>query len=109
MAMASLPSDWPSLPSFDQLLVLARFAPDDLTRLQRELLLKCQANASSDASKHLIQQLMFQLHSPRYQAQAPAERLQILFQGMASQMLQLEHSLQQSQQQLQQTSASSQR
>lgn len=102
--MATSPSDWPELPTFDQLLVLARFAPDELSRLQRELLLKCQASASSDASKHFIQQLMFQLHSQRYQAQAPAERLQILFHGMASQMLQLEHSLQHSQLQLTATS-----
>ena len=98
--MATSATDWPELPTFDQLLVLARYAPDELSRLQRELLVQCQAKASSDSSKHLIQQLMFQLHSPRYQTQDPAVRLQILFQGMASQMLQLEHSLQQSQRQL---------
>lgn len=94
--MASPPLCWPQLPSFDELLVLAKFAPDELALLQRQLLLQCQANASSPESQHVIQQLLFQLRSQQYQQQDPTQRLIILFQGMATQMRQLEQSLHQS-------------
>ncbi len=92
------PHQWPSMPSFDELLVLAKFAPDELASLQRQLLLDCQSAACSQESQHLIQQLLFQLHSTQYQQQDPTQRLAILFQGMTQQMLQLEQRLQKSMQ-----------
>lgn len=83
----------PSLPTFDQLLVLARFAPAELDALQKQVNVRCAKQAVSEQSRHQLELLLFYLRSSSYQQQAPMQRLNGLFGQINQSMMQLQQCL----------------